>query len=155
MCEIDEWVINASKKYFPEVSIWFKNKKSEIFIWDWAEFIKEYKEKFDVIIVDSSDPIWPANSLFNKKFYINLYKILNPSGILAIQWESLFLHHDIACSLYKIMNNIFRNAEYSQVHVPTYPWWNIGLLICSDKYDITKPNRKIPKDLKKIFEILF
>ena len=149
LCEIDEWVIEASKKYFPELSTWFNSNKSEVVIWDWAKYIEKSNEKFDVIIVDSSDPIWPADSLFNENFYKKLNKSLKKWWVLAIQWESLFLHNDIAISLHKIMNGIFKNAEYSQVHMPTYPWWNIGLLVCSDKYDTTNPNRKPSKKLEK------
>lgn len=149
LCEIDSEVINASMKYFPEISFWLKNKKTEIFIWDWAEYIQNTKEKFDVIIVDSSDPIWPANSLFNEKFYTKLSWILNKYWVLAIQWESLFLHHDISVSLHKIMKKIFKNSKYCQVHVPTYPWWNIGLLISSNIYDVSKITRNIDFELKK------
>ena len=86
LCEIDESVINVSKQYFPDISTDFNNKKSEIIIWDWFEFIKQSKEKVDVIIVDSSDPIWPANSLFTEEFYCSIKNILNTWWVVAIQW---------------------------------------------------------------------
>lgn len=149
LCEIDEWVVSASKKFFPEVSSEFDNKKAKILIWDWAEYIKQNTQNFDVVIVDSSDPIWPANSLFTQEFYSNIKNTLNPNWILAIQWESLFLHKDIATNLKQTMQNLFNFADYAQVHVPTYPWGNIWLLICSDNHDIKLPIRKPSKELQK------
>ena len=47
-----------------------------------------------------------------------------------------------------MMWKFFQNAEYAQVHVPTYPWWNIWLLICSNDNDVKKAIRKIPKNIK-------
>ena len=138
LCEIDEWVIDASKKYFSEVASELNNKKSQIIIWDWSEYIKQNNKNFDVAIVDSSDPIWPANTLFTQQFYGSIKDNLNEDWVIAIQWESLFLHKDIALKLKNIMRCLFKNTEYTQVHVPTYPWWNIWLLICSDIYNVKK-----------------
>jgi len=149
LCEIDEKVIEVSKKFFPDLAKEYNNKKANIIIWDWWEYIKKNKEKYDIIIVDSSDPIWPANNLFTKKFYLEIKKHLNVWWILAIQWESLFLHKNIASKLRSIMLKLFKYAYYSQVHVPTYPWWNIWLLICSNTNDTRKPIRKISKKIKK------
>jgi len=149
LCEIDKKVIEVSKKYFPEISKEYNNKKAKIIVWDWWEYTKTNKEKFDIIIVDSSDPIWPANSLFTERFYKNIRNNLKVWWILALQWESLFLHKKIATNLKEIMSKLFKYTYYSQVHVPTYPGWNIWLLICSNERDIRKAIRKIPEELKK------
>ncbi len=149
LCEIDELVINVSKKYLPSISIWFNNKKTKIIIWDWAKYIKKSMDTFDVIIVDSSDPIWPANTIFTEDFYKSIKEKLNKWWVIAIQWESLFLHKNIANNLKKIMSNIFKFTNYAQVHVPTYPWGNIGLLLCSDTKDVKNPSRDIPKKIKQ------
>ena len=143
LCEIDQWVIDVSKEFFPTISTWFDNKKLKVIVWDWSEYMDENEEKFDVVIVDSSDPIWPANTLFTESFYLSIKNKLNTWGVVAVQWESLFLHRDLALNLKKIMSNIFRFTDYSQVHVPTYPWGNIGLLICSDLNDVKEPKRVI------------
>ena len=148
LCEIDEWVIDVSKKYFPTISSWFDNKKAQIVVWDWSEYIKQNEEKFDVVIVDSSDPIWPANTLFTEQFYSNIKDRLNTWWVIAIQWESLFLHRNLALNLKKVMWSLFKFTDYSQVHVPTYPWGNIGLLICSDIIDVKKPSREISMNLQ-------
>ena len=147
LCEIDQWVIDASKKFFPNISTWFNNEKAQIIVWDWSEYINNNPEKFDVVIVDSSDPIWPANTLFTEKFYSSVKDRLNIWGVVAVQWESLFLHRDLALNLKKVMGGLFNFTDYSQVHVPTYPWGNIGLLICSDVSDVKTPSREIPQNI--------
>lgn len=149
LCEIDEWVINVSKEFLPGIAVWFKSDKADIIVWDWAKYIKESKKKFDIVIVDSSDPIWPANTLFTENFYKSVKEKLNKWWVIAIQWESLFLHKDIATNLKKLMGKLFKFVDYAQVHVPTYPWGNIWLLVCSDQNDVRKPTREIPKELKK------
>jgi len=148
LCEIDEWVINASKKFFPEISANIDNTKTKILIWDWSDFLNNNKEKFDVIIVDSSDPIWPANSLFTKDFYKSIKDNLSIWWIVAIQWESLFLHRELASNLKGLMKDLFKFADYSQVHVPTYPGWNIWLLVCSDIHDVKSPVRRPSENMQ-------
>ncbi len=149
LCEIDEWVVNASKQFFPEISANIDETKTKILIWDWANYLQHNKNKFDVIIVDSSDPIWPADSLFTKEFYESVKANLSPGWVVAIQWESLFLHKDITAKLKQTMQDLFKFADYSQVHVPTYPWGNIWLLVCSDIHDVKSPVRKPSKDMQK------
>jgi len=148
LCEIDKEVIEVSKRYLTKISKEYLNNKLNIIIWDWYNFLKYNNDKFDVIIVDSSDPIWPANTLFTKQFYLQIKNNLNKWWIVAIQWESLFLHKNIASNLKKIMWKLFKYSYYSQVHVPTYPWGNIGLLICSNETDIRFPIREIPEKIK-------
>ena len=149
LCEIDEEVINVSKKYFPSISYGYHDFRTNLVIWDGADFVKNTTDIFDIIIVDSSDPIWPAETLFIEDFYISLKKILSPNWIITIQWESLFLHNNLAKKLAKNMRKIFSFAKYAQVHVPTYPAGNIWLLVCSDEIDPIKPLKKCPSYIQK------
>ena len=55
-CEIDEDVINASRKYLPNMAKGFDSPKMHLFVGDGFEFMKNHKCEFDVIIADTSDP---------------------------------------------------------------------------------------------------
>jgi spermidine synthase len=63
-CEIDEMVIDVSKKYLPNMACSFSHPKLKLFIGDGFEFLKSHKNEFDVIITDSSDPIGKKCSTF-------------------------------------------------------------------------------------------
>jgi spermidine synthase len=147
-CEIDQGVIDAAKKYFPDISYGYSDPKTNLFIGDGAEYVTNTHDRYDSIIVDSSDPIGPAESLFTPEFYTNLKKKLSPKGSMAIQWESLFFHQELASELIANMRLLFKHAAYAQVHVPTYPWGNIGILVCSDSHDPSHPLKEYDAHLQ-------
>ena len=82
-CEIDEGVIEASKKFFPTISNSFQDKRLKLIIGDAVHYVidEAEDESFDVIIVDSSDPDGPAEKLFSEEFYKNASRILT-KGII-------------------------------------------------------------------------
>uniref|UniRef100_A0A915BGZ5 Spermidine synthase n=1 Tax=Parascaris univalens TaxID=6257 RepID=A0A915BGZ5_PARUN len=144
MCEIDEMVIEASKKYLLHMSIAFDNPKLKLFIGDGFEFLKEHKNEFDVIITDSSDPIGPAESLFGRSYYELIKDSLKHGGILASQGESMWLHLNLIKHMLHFTRTIFESAEYAVSFVPTYPSGCMGYLIASaEKRDLSVPAREI------------
>ncbi len=151
LCEIDKEVIEASKRHFPEVVKGIYDKRVNIFAEDGAKFVKEHKN-YDVIIVDSSDPIGPAEILFQKQFYLDIKNALNEDGILVTQSESMYYHQDIIERTGKDMKVLYPIYKYYFAMVPTYPSGVIGFSFCSKKYDpiknfdFTKANEI--KDLK-------
>uniref|UniRef100_F1L7H4 Spermidine synthase n=1 Tax=Ascaris suum TaxID=6253 RepID=F1L7H4_ASCSU len=152
MCEIDEMVIEASKKYLPHMSVAFDNPKLKLFIGDGFEFLKEHKNEFDVIITDSSDPIGPAESLFGKSYYELIKDSLRRGGVLASQGESMWLHLNLIKHMLHFTRTIFGSAEYANSFVPTYPSGCMGYLIaCTEKRDLSVPAREIShSDLEKM-----
>ena len=91
----------------------------------------ENEGKFDVIITDSSDPVGPAESLFQSPFYVAMDKALKAGGKVCTQAESMWLHLDLIDKLVRDSLQIFANAEYATTQIPTYPAGQIGLLLCS------------------------
>jgi spermidine synthase len=85
MCEIDEMVIEVSKKFLPNMAAQFLHPKLNLVIGDGFKFLAEHKGEYDVIITDSSDPIGPAESLFGKSYYALLNDVLRDGGILSSQ----------------------------------------------------------------------
>jgi len=134
VCEIDEKVIEVSKKHFPYLANSFNDPKVKIFCEDGNKFIKAKKNEYDIIIVDSSDPIGPAEVLFRREFYEAMYLALKDDGIVVSQAESFFYHQKIIKSLFSFIKNIYPISEYYYTLVPTYPSGIIGFTFCSKKY---------------------
>lgn len=130
MCEIDEGVVNASKKYFPTVSTAFAHEKANLVIGDGVAFAEAAAENtYDVIIVDSSDPVGPAEKLFSKEFYANALRILAPGGVMCTQGECLWVHAELIDTMVRENGAPFASAEYASMQVPTYPCGQIGAFI--------------------------
>jgi spermidine synthase len=134
VCEIDEKVIEISKKHFPYLANSFNDPRVKICCEDGNKFIKSQKNKYDLIIVDSSDPIGPAEVLFRREFYEAMYQALKDDGIVVTQAESFFYHKKIIKSLFSFIKDIYPISEYYYTLVPTYPSGVIGFTFCSKKY---------------------
>jgi len=89
LCEIDRRVIEVSKEYLPEISCALDNEKVEVVVGDGIKYVKEHKNEFDVIIIDSTDPIGPAEGLFAIDFYRAVYDCLKEDGIFVAQTNLL------------------------------------------------------------------
>lgn len=115
MVEIDPVVIEASREWLPQTSNQFNNPKLEILVADGVDYMKTSTETFDVIIVDSSDPIGPATPLFNIDFYKDIYARLSDNGIVVSQCESPYYHQAMQKTLLGIVKELF-----PRVHLYTY-----------------------------------
>ncbi|NIM11823.1 MAG: polyamine aminopropyltransferase [Candidatus Aminicenantes bacterium] len=134
LCEIDGDVIRLCKKYLPNLSFSFADPKAEIFREDGAQFIKKKKNFYHVIIVDSSDPIGPAEVLFKEQFYRDMFAALTGDGIVVTQSESFLFHKDIIKDIASFSRKIYPIYFYYYTMVPTYPSGVIGFSFCSKKY---------------------
>jgi spermidine synthase len=135
LCEIDSEVIRLCKKHFPHLSGSFQDSRVEVFCEDGAEFVKKRKNDYNIIIVDSSDPIGPAEVLFQEKFYRNMFNALTDDGIVVTQSESFLYHRSIIGNIASFCREIFPRYHYYYTLVPTYPSGLIGFSFCSKKYD--------------------
>lgn len=143
LCEIDEKVIEVSKKYLPGLSDGaFDNPKVDVHIGDGFEYLKKYENTFDVIITDSSDPEGPAESLFQSTYFELLSKSLKEGGVITTQAENVWLHMKIIKDLKKTCKDVFPVVKYAYTTIPTYPSGQIGFMVCckDSSADVTKPN---------------
>jgi spermidine synthase len=85
LCDIDEAVIRLSKQYLPEMSVSYQHPKVKVHVGDGFKFLEDYKDAFDVIITDSSDPEGPAESLFQKPYFELLHGALREGGVITTQ----------------------------------------------------------------------
>ena len=149
ICEIDEEVIAASKKYLPSMACGFDDPRVNLHIADGSVFIKDRQKYYDVIIVDSSDPIGPGEALFTHSFYEGMKTALDDKGIIATQGESFFLHGETVKSLMGVARKLFTHSAYAYMLVPTYPGGNIGTVVGSMGRDPRTPVRKPSEAFQK------
>lgn len=135
LVEIDQMVVEKSLEYFPEVSYQLKNPKTRILFEDGEKFLATTEEKFDVILCDASDPIGPAEVLFQKKFHQMAYDCLKEDGIFVTQSESPFYHQRTLRRMYDNLKDIFPIVRVYWAYIPTYPSAIWSFTLCSKKYD--------------------
>lgn len=130
-CEIDEVVIQVSKKYLPFMAEGFYSNKLSLHIEDGHEFMGRHKNEFDIIITDSSDPVGPAECLFQKSYYELVKKALRPGGILCSQGECLWYSLNLIEGMLHFCRTLFPVVDYGFTTIPTYPGGQIGFVLCS------------------------
>lgn len=135
VCELDEEVVNVCRQYLPSLASSLDDPRVEVFYEDGARFMKKRKEFYDVVIVDSTDPIGPGQILFQEPFYRNMKKALKKDGLAVTQCESMYLHGDVIQGVYGFAKKIFQKIGYYYTSVPTYPSGMIGFMFCSLKND--------------------
>lgn len=120
--EIDQRVVELCKEYLPQTSSSFDDKRVNHNYVDGIKFVKDKKGVYDLILVDSTDPIGPGEGLFTREFYTDCYNALNEDGILINQHESPYFPN-YAKEMKKAhakIKSIFDIAEVYQFHMPTY-----------------------------------
>jgi len=155
LCDIDEAVIRLSKKYLPGMSVGYQHPKVEVHVGDGFKFLDDYKNEFDVIITDSSDPEGPAEALFQKPYFELLKGALREGGIITTQAENPWLHMSMITGLKKQCKEVFPVAEYGWTTIPTYPAGQIGFMVCSNdgSANVKKPVRTLTTEEEdKIFK---
>ena len=116
-----------------------------VYIGDGFKFLADNESTYDVIITDSSDPVGPAESLFQKPYFQLLHDALAPGGHISTQGECLWIHLPLIRDLKEMTSAIFPVAEYAYTTIPTYPSGQIGFMVCSKeaKRDLRTPIRKV------------
>ena len=131
LCEIDERVVVLSQELLPSVSSALSNERVKILHLDGVAWVKEHPDFYDVIIVDSTDPIGPAQALFEFEFYQACRDALREEGILINQAENFLMHGDIIRELLSFGRKLFPICRYYYTQVPTYPGGLIGFTFFS------------------------
>ncbi|WP_457642140.1 polyamine aminopropyltransferase [Persephonella sp.] len=145
LCEIDEEVIIVSEKYLPSISEKLRDEKVKIFIEDGNKFLEERKDYYDVIIMDSSDPVGASEVLFQKAFYQKVKQSLKHDGIMVAQTESPILQEKYFSGAYFEIRAVFRHVGVYLAYIPTYPSGMWSFTIASDFIDITDTSRNIDR----------
>jgi hypothetical protein len=125
-------VCNVAKKYFATTTATaFTDPRVTLVHDDAANYVKDKKEEYDVVIVDSSDPVGPAETLFTSEFYAHLRSSMKKNAIMCNQGECVWLHLELIGKCLGLCTNVFPSVDYAYTTIPTYPSGQIGFLLCS------------------------
>ncbi len=131
LCEIDGMVIEACKKYLPTIACELDNPKVEIRVADAIEYIKDKKNEFDIVLIDSTDPMGPGEGLFTEEFYTNVKNSLKEGGIVAAQSESPVANKEEIKKMYNLLKKVFPVCSTYTSNIPTYPGGYWAWAFCS------------------------
>jgi len=148
IAELDSKVIEIAKQYFPAMAVGFSDPRVRVSIGDGTAFVRAAAEgSYDAIIVDSSDPVGPAEVLYQQPFYESMHRALREGGVVATQAESIWLHMPIIERLAAMCARVFRggSVSYGYTTIPTYPSGQIGFMMCSKGRPVNFPQPKQPE----------
>lgn len=133
MVEIDPDVIDFSRKHLPSLSAGaFDDPRLELVIADGCRFMKETAKRFDVIIVDSTDPIGPGEVLFTAEFYADCKRRLKPGGVIVTQNGVPFVQPDEVTNSFRRLGESFADVHFYLAAVPTYQGGDMAFGWASD-----------------------
>ncbi len=137
MVEIDGMVVEASKEFLPEIACEFDNPKLDLQIADGIEYVKNAaNESFDLVIVDSTDPVGPGEGLFKAEFYRDAHRILKADGVMVTQSESPRFNTKVFQEIFECYRSIFgdNRVRCYLAYIPTYPtgMWSFSFSSKSD-----------------------
>lgn len=135
LVEIDERVVQASRDFFPSISCALEDPKSKVLIEDGIKYVQDNENSYDIVIVDSTDPVGPAIELFSKSFYANVFKLLKDDGMLVVQSDSPYYRPDVVQMAFNGIKDLFPLTKLYLANIPTYPSGLWSFTIGSKKYD--------------------
>jgi len=137
LVEIDEAVVNTSKKYFPNLGAW-ENERLNLTIESGMDFIsKAADESYDVILVDVTDPSDLSSELYDATFYAQANRVLKADGLIAVQGGSYWMDLENHKKILETVGRPFGIAMPYRYEMHTYPGTNWNFILASKKYHPT------------------
>ena len=137
--EIDPAVIEFAKEHFPEFTKpVFADRRFESVIDDGAKYVAATDRRFDVIIVDSTDPIGPGKILFGAKFYAGCRRCMKPGGVLVTQNGVPFFQNNELTTTMLRFRRLFADASCYVAAIPVYVCGHMALGIASDDKQVRR-----------------
>jgi len=141
LIEIDKRVIEACRRYLPEVGGSLDDPRVRIVVDDGLQYVKRTERKYDVVLIDSSDPIGPATGLFGREFYQDVYRVLKDDGIMVAQTESPVFNKELLAGVSKNLQEIFPISRVYLTCIPSYITGFWTFTMASKQYDPLQPTR--------------
>ncbi|CDQ18788.1 spermidine synthase [Halobacillus karajensis] len=135
LVEIDGKVIEYSKQYLPSIAGALEDERVEVKVADGFMHIAESEQEYDVIMVDSTEPVGPAVSLFSKGFYEGIAEALKEDGIFVAQTDNPWFKADLIRQVYRDVKETFPITKVYTANIPTYPSGLWTFTIGSKIYD--------------------
>ncbi len=147
MVEIDQEVVDVSRKFLPAISgEAFADPRTRLLIEDGIAFVRTTSDRFDVVLVDSTDPKGPGVALFSAEFFAACARVLHDDGLLVTQSGSLFYQRDLAELVRGHLSTIFPIVCTYWSAVPAYPGGLWSFTCGSKRYD---PRTVRPEDVTR------
>jgi spermidine synthase len=135
LVEIDRRVVDVCRQFLPEVASSFDDPRMEVHYTDGVAYLLNKENEYDVILVDSPEPIGQAERLFGTEFYKGIAAALRKDGLFAAQTESPFVNGDLIARVYSKISSLFPITGLYLAPVPTYPSGSWSFTIGSKNYD--------------------
>lgn len=120
MVEIDKGVVDFCRKHYPALKKPLADKRVEIIFQDARKWLEEHDEKFDVLIVDLTEPHGPSTMLYTQEFYRLCKKRITPDGLLSIHTDNYYLFPESFATIYKTVQSVFPHVSTARVDMPCY-----------------------------------
>ncbi|MCL6636554.1 MAG: polyamine aminopropyltransferase [Alicyclobacillus sp.] len=134
LAEIDGRVIAASQQFFPHIASGLSDPRVRVEVTDGIRHVQEHPGEYDIILVDSTDPVGPAVGLFARPFYEAVFRALTDDGVFVAQTESPFVNQDLIRSVWADVRAVFPVTELYLAYVPTYPTGMWSFTLGSKRY---------------------
>ncbi len=152
LVEIDETVVRASKEFLPQIGNW-EDVRLHVLFEDGIEFVKNASNEYDVIIIDGSDPVGPAEGLFEKSFFEYCYSALKKDGVLTAQTESPWIesYHPSMKKVFKALDILFKHSSMFLGFIPLYPagMWSFAFASKTSMYNAPEVTQRIEAGLNE------
>ena len=135
LVDIDGKVIEYSKRYLPQIASGLDDPRVEVIVNDGFMHIHDHKNTYDVIMVDSTEPVGPAVQLFTRGFYQGIYDALKEDGLFVAQTDNPWFKADLIRSVSRDVKAVFPIVRTYWANVPTYPSGMWTFTLGSKKYD--------------------
>ncbi len=129
LVEIDRKVVDISREHLPEIGCAFDDPKAHVHFEDGARFVREVRDRYDVILVDSTDPVGPGKVLFQLDFFENCRQALRGNGIFAAQALSAWVQERDQKAMFANLRKVWDEVTPYVASIPTYPGglWTFAL----------------------------
>ncbi len=147
LVELDGEVIDLSRRYLPKVSGGaFADPRANVLVMDGTRYIEDTREKFDVIIIDSTDPIGPGEPLFTPAFYRACRTRLRPGGMIAVQSGAPFFQPKELETVCGRLFPSFAGVRPYLAPIPTYASGMLALVAAGESRDALRPPCKVLRE---------
>ncbi len=141
LVEIDKRVVEVSEEFFPLIASMLKDERVRVIAEDGIEFLKRFNAAYDIILIDSTDPVGPAEGLFKRDFYESAASALKDDGIFVAQTESPFFNANLIRDINMILRELYSKTYLYLASIPVYPGGLWSFTAGSKAYDPRFVNR--------------
>jgi len=132
LVEIDRLVVEAALEHLPGISKGLRDPRTKVIYGDGVRFVADARPgSYDVILIDSTDPVGPAEALFTREFFRNCARALGPEGVFVSQSESPFYHLPFMVDIFSRIDGLYPKVGFYLAAIPTYPSGNWSFLMGS------------------------